>query len=136
MRDDHDRKNQEITTPMPAQREVTLAEEYMMNSRGEEAEGSYYVGPPSMVDQEIKDEGNYNFQGVIDDDEYDLEEFFDDEPGAIAVDTKMIDASQGAEKEGWMAATRDELGQIVEKGVKTDYTHASFAENMVEAKKE
>merc|ERR1712086_267696 len=86
-----------------------------MNSRGEEAEGSYYVGPPLMADQEIKDEENYNFHGVIDDDEYDLEEFFDDEPEAIAVDTKSIDASQGAEKEGWMAATRDELGQIVEK---------------------
>ena len=65
-------ETEETTTPMPEQREVTLAEEYMTNSRGEEAEGSYYIGPPSMVDQEIKDEENYNFQGVLDDDEYDL----------------------------------------------------------------
>ena len=117
----------DLTSPMPEERETTLAEEYVRCSQGEEVEGSYYIGPPSMVDQEIRDEENYNFQGVLDDDEYDLEEYFDDEPGTIAVYTKMIDASQGADREGWMAAGRDELGHIVEKGVKTDYDYASFA---------
>ena len=53
-----------------------------------------------MVEQEIKDEQNYNFNGVLDDDEYDLEEYFDDEPGAIAVEAKVIEASVGAEREG------------------------------------
>ena len=63
----------DVTSPMPEGREITLAEAYVRSSRGEEVEGSYYVGPPSMVDQEIRDEENYNFQGVPDDDADDLE---------------------------------------------------------------
>ena len=103
-------------------------EEYWKNSEGDEAEGSYYVGPPSMVEQEIEDEQNYNFHGVLDDDEYDLEEYFDDEPVASAVEAKVIEASVGTEREGWMAATRDELSQIEERGVKTDYRSVDFNE--------
>ena len=109
-------------------KETNLAEEYWKNSAGDEAEGSYYVAPPSMIDQEIQDEKNYNFQGVLDDDEYDLEEHFDDEPGAIAVEAKVIEVSVGAERDGWMAATKDELNHIEERGVKADYSTAELHE--------
>ena len=95
--------------PSSEDEEYNLAAIYAENSQGQEALGSYYVGPASMVDQEIKDEENYNFRGVDDDDEYDLKRYFDDEPGAVLVDAKIIENSIGEDKDGWMSATAEEI---------------------------
>ena len=60
---------------MPSEHEDdggNLAATYVENSQGAEVAGSYYVGPAAMVDQELRDEYNYNFDGVDGDDEYDL----------------------------------------------------------------
>ena len=106
--------------PSSEDEEYNLAAIYARNSHGQEAAGSYYVGPESMVDQEIKDEENYNFRGVDDDDEYDLNRYFDDEPGAVLVDAKIIEHSIGEDKDGWMSATAEEINQIDKKNVNTE----------------
>ena len=114
--------------PSSEDEEYNLAAIYAENSQGQEALGSYYVGPASMADQEIKDERNYNFRGVDDDDEYDLKRYFDDEPGAVLIYAKVIDNSIGEERLGWIIATGDELAHIENKQVNTDYTQAEFNE--------
>ena len=118
----------EAEEPSSEDEEYNLAAIYAKNSHGQEAAGSYYVGPESMVDQEIQDEENYNFRGVDDDDEYDLTRYFDDEPGAVLVDAKIIENSIGEDKDGWMSATAEEINQIDKKNVNTDYTQVEFNE--------
>ena len=56
------------------------------------------MGQPAMVDQELRDENNYTFEGVHGEDDYDLEKYFDDEPGTVSVDAKVIEESVGEER--------------------------------------
>ena len=56
------------------------------------------VGSEEAVEQEVADEKSYSFSDV--EEEYDLSDLYEDEPGTVTADAKVIDTSTGDENKG------------------------------------